>query len=568
MEKLIRRLLLVLVLLAAAAPWIVPSTPVLAQEGEDTPAAATTRSTGLTVPTGGRIGIIDIHGPIEFESQLDSIKRRVDRAVNDGVDLIVFDLDTPGGALIVALDISQYIRTLQVPTVAWVNNRALSAGVLIASACDQLVMSKASLAGDCAPIIPGMNLAPTERAKALSPLLAEFRANAQDNYSGPTTNDYALFHAMCALGVEVYRVRQPITGEVRLVNHADYEVMVNGKSPVDAAGITDIHDSAVNGPSEFELVARATATVTSNAEVGQWELIEKVHDGSTLLTLYEVEALKLGLSRATVSSEAELLRFYGGATAGRYEETWSESLVGFLIHPVVRACLLLLGIVGILIEYFSPGLFIPGIIGVLALVTLVGAPFLVGLAQTWHLVLIVIGAALVIYEIFTMTTFGVLAVLGLLMFLTGLVLSGVQSATNGLPAPGSARQVLVTAMSFVSAIVLTIPMLILMTRYFGSLPILNKLVLTESADITRRLEGSAAPPQIHISGNNGKRESAVHVGMTGVVASTGLRPTGRMMIGDEPVEVTSTGDFIEPGTSVRVVEIQGYLIYVEPVESA
>ena len=39
-------------------------------------------------------------------------------------------------------------------------------------------MSRSSAMGDCAPIVPGMELAPAERAKALSPILAEFEDNA------------------------------------------------------------------------------------------------------------------------------------------------------------------------------------------------------------------------------------------------------------------------------------------------------------------------------------------------------------------------------------------------------
>src|SRR5690606_21899706 len=97
---------------------------------------------------------------------------------------------------------------------------------LIASACDQIVMSPASATGDCAPIVPGFGIGPPGRAKALSPLLEEFRDSARAH-----GYDYTLFHAMCVLGVEVYRVRTPQTGEVRLVNQADYAVMVRGADP-------------------------------------------------------------------------------------------------------------------------------------------------------------------------------------------------------------------------------------------------------------------------------------------------------------------------------------------------
>jgi len=586
MATLTRRALLLIILVLLALAWDhrgnnafgqadpdpVTVTPEELADDEPTgprdkvPASTGSAAGGLTVTTGGLIAVIEIDGPIFYDNQLDSLKRRTNRAVQDGANLIVFDLDTPGGRLDLALDISSYIRTLNTPTVAWVDNQALSAGILIGSACDELIMARGSLTGDCAPIIPGENLAPTERAKALSPLLAEFRANAADNYSGPTTSDYAVFHAMCVLGIEVYQVKHKITGEVRLVNQSDYAVMVDGQSPVDAAGIGQSGTSSINAPDEADEVGKAVVTVTDASDVGQWELVKQIHDGSTLLTMNETEALDAGLSRDTVSSEADLKALYGAGAVERYKETWSESLVGFLVHPVVRACLLLLGIIGLLLEYFSPGLIVPGVVGLAAFAVLIGAPFLVGLAQTWHLILIVVGVGLVIYEMFTMTTFGVLAVIGLLMFITGLVLSGVQTASNGLPAAGAGRQVMITSLAFVGAIVMTVPILFVMTKYFGSLPLLSKLVLNDNQLPLLATGGSIPVPYQRVSGDEVVGGGTIKPGMTGTVTRTGLRPAGNIEIDDQIIDVTSTGGFVEAGTTVRVLEVHGSMIMVEPVE--
>ena len=578
MSTTIRRVLMVLVLIAGALPWLSEPTAVLAQDqasatqndpktGAATPPAPSSAGQ-LSLPSGSLIAIVEIDGPLRFDHQFQSIQRRVDRAINDGADLIVFDLDTPGGRLDLALDISNYILNLPKPTVAWVDDQALSAGILIASACDELIMSRNALTGDCAPIVPGRNLAPTERSKALAPLLAQFRTHALANHSGPTTSDFALFHAMCELGVEVYQVRHRITGETRLVSQADYAVLVDGLSPTAAANVGSSGNGTNSDPDDSSFDARPALTVNDPAEAGQWALVKQIHNGSQLLTLNDAEALDIGLSRATVSSELELQRLYTAGRVQRYDETWSESLVGFLVHPLVRAGLLLLAIAGLLMEYLSPGLFLPGIIGVAALITLIGAPFMVGLAQSWHLALIVIGAGLVIYELFTMTTFGTLAVLGLLMFIAGLVLSGVQTASNGLPAPGTGRQVLITSMSFVGSIVITVPLLVILTRYFGSLPLLNKLILNESQQALIPTAGSMPVPYQHISGDEAIGGDAIKPGMTGTVSATGLRPAGRIEINDQLIDVTSTGDFVEPGTPVRVTDVHGNMIYVEPIDEA
>ena len=132
---------------------------------------------GVALPTGAKVAVVRLEGFI-YGYTLQSLEQRSQQAIDRGATLIVVELDTPGGLVSSALDVSRYIKSLPVRTVAWVNDQALSAGILIASACDQIVMAPASLTGDCAPIVPGQNLAPTERAKALSPILEEFRDSA------------------------------------------------------------------------------------------------------------------------------------------------------------------------------------------------------------------------------------------------------------------------------------------------------------------------------------------------------------------------------------------------------
>ena len=46
------------------------------------------------------------------------------------------------------------------------------------------------------------------------------------------------------------------------------------------------------------------------------------------------------------------------------------------------------------------------------------------------------------------------------------------------------------------------------------------------------------------------------------------RPYSALEINDQLIDVTSTGGFVEAGTTVRVVEVHGAMIMVEPVEEA
>ena len=260
-------------------------------------------------PKDANVAIIRIDTEI-YEFVLKSMRRRVDRAKQQGADLIVFEFDTPGGGVLTALHICHYIKTLDVPTLAWVNPRAYSAGIIISAACKAIVMTPVSVTGDSAPIMLGAEMAPTERAKALSPILAEVRDSAKRN-----GYEYVLFQAMCELGVEVYQVEHKQTGRRMLVNQADYMVMVDGKSRAQVQEILNPKATAA-GPNEKSRVIIEAAT---DADTGQWKLVKHVHGGSTLLTMTQSEALEIGLSKAMIETDAELKDWLGAASVVRVE---------------------------------------------------------------------------------------------------------------------------------------------------------------------------------------------------------------------------------------------------------
>src|SRR5690606_6928186 len=163
---------------------------------------------------------------------------------------------------------------------------------------DAIVMSPASSAGDCAPILISitgelMPMGDTERAKFLSPLMQDFSANAQAH-----GYDLAVFQAMCILGARVYEIRHRDTGEVRFVNQDDYRVMVLGEK-------FDEVSASMKGP---DTPVGLSLTLASPEQQAQWLLVQQVHDGRTLLTVSEHKAIELNLSRATIGTMESLSR--------------------------------------------------------------------------------------------------------------------------------------------------------------------------------------------------------------------------------------------------------------------
>src|SRR5687767_12394038 len=137
-----------------------------------------------------RAVVISLSGTVD-DFNRDALRRRFEKARRLGADTVILEIDTYGGLVSSALDISRYIKNqTDLHTIAFVNSKAISAGALIALACDEIVMTPSATLGDCAPIqahpMGGMqSLGDTERAKAESPVLADLEESAQRNGYDP-----------------------------------------------------------------------------------------------------------------------------------------------------------------------------------------------------------------------------------------------------------------------------------------------------------------------------------------------------------------------------------------------
>lgn len=559
-----RAMLAVLAALLLGAAWrgalsaeTDPVSDIAAPEASAAETAVEEAVEGGGFPGNAQVAVIRVEGLI-YDFVLESLERRVERAVAAGASVIVIELHTPGGLVTSALAISKYLKGLNVPTLAWINNEAYSAGIMIASACDAIVMAPSSATGDCAPIMPGQNLEPTERAKALSPILAEFRDSADAN-----DYPYVLFHAMCVLGVRVYDVEHKQSGRRRLVNAVDYRVMVEGASMEAAARGTQVFGFQLR-PDEPGAPSLDTAT---QEDRGQWRLVQQVHDGQTLLTLTQSEAVELGLARSDAIRElSDLQDFLGAARVERVRQTWSESLSGWLTSPAVRAVLILALLLGAYVEFQTPGLGLPGTVALLALIALVGAPFVIGLAEVWHLVLLAAGFALLVVEIAVLPGFGIFGITGIALMLMGLVLSVVPTGGDGwvpLPDPAVMDRLRQSALWTLLGLVGAIAGVAAVTRSLEHVPLLNRLVLSEAQRAASA--AGAGMAAVHVAGDEDLGGGRLTVGAAGRTL-TSLRPTGRARFGEQEVDVTTTGQWLEPGQPVRIAEISGNLILVDAIE--
>nr|WP_253958003.1 nodulation protein NfeD [Metabacillus halosaccharovorans] len=110
------------------------------------------------------------------------IKSNINEAQTQKVDHIILEIDTLGGAVDGAMEISDTLRSSEIPITAYINRRAISAGAYIALNADQIYMAPGSQMGSAA-IITGDGNAADDKAQSL--WLSEMRESAERNGRDP-----------------------------------------------------------------------------------------------------------------------------------------------------------------------------------------------------------------------------------------------------------------------------------------------------------------------------------------------------------------------------------------------
>lgn len=136
------------------------------------PAPAAQQRSVIRVPVTGTIEL----GLAPF------IGRAIGEAEEQGAAAVVLDIDTPGGRIDAAWQIIDDVRDAEVPVLAFVNRRALSAGAMIALSADALYMRPGSTIGAATPV-DGEGVKASE--KMVSAMRSEFRALAEERGFDP-----------------------------------------------------------------------------------------------------------------------------------------------------------------------------------------------------------------------------------------------------------------------------------------------------------------------------------------------------------------------------------------------
>jgi len=126
---------------------------------------------------GGRVVVVPITGTVD-EGMAHLVARAVREANAERAAALVLDVNTPGGLVSAAFEIRDAMFAAHVPTVAYISQRAYSAGALISLSAQTIVMAPGASIGAAEPI-------PND-PKHVSALRAEFASTATRNHRNPT----------------------------------------------------------------------------------------------------------------------------------------------------------------------------------------------------------------------------------------------------------------------------------------------------------------------------------------------------------------------------------------------
>jgi membrane-bound serine protease (ClpP class) len=374
--------------------------------------AALSRSALAQSPptAGGAVYVVPITGSIDL-GLAPYLSRVLAEAEADGAAAVMLQIDTPGGRLDAVLQMRDALLSSTVPTIAFVDRTAFSAGALIAIACEEIFMAPGAVMGAATPV-DGAGETATE--KVVSAVRTTFKATAEARGRDPRVAE-AMVDPDVSIDGLVAR-GQLLTLTTTEATDWGYNdgVAANRAEVLAAAGLADAPVIATEPSLAEGLVRIVTDPAVSSLLIAAGVLI--------LIADLFVEGFGIG---GVVGLGLLALFFWGHFLAGL--TGWED------------VALVVLGLLLIVVEIVVvPGFGIPGILGLAALL---GGFFLAMLGREIQTPEGIEQAGMTILASFIAIALGIVSILALLARgprLGRLVLHSAVGGAEGTPGPAAA----------------------------------------------------------------------------------------------------------------------------------
>lgn len=460
--------------------------------------------------------IIPIKGDIDRALTV-FIRRSLAKAEESGAETIVFEINTFGGLVESALQITTLIGSAEAETVAYIpaipesTGVSWSAGALISFSCDKIFMAPGTSMGAAAPVYQGTDGMQAAEEKTVSAVRAQIAALAEKNgYPKPATL------AM-------------VDSDIKLS-----EVEINGI----------LHLAAED---EIELLKEETEISGGIFKKGR-----VISDKGKLLTLTSNEMLKYGISSGAPENRTALYEMLGLENPAEIEAESStpDRLITLITGSALTTILIMLGLGALYMEITSPGFGIPGTLAIIVFTVIFVSNGMLGYVGSLEILLFIAGIILLVVEIFLIPGFGAAGISGILLIGVSLLLSQQAFVIPEFEWQIDLlkRNLLTVGTGIFGSIILIFAAMLLFPR----IGIFNRLILNASQQQDQGY--SAQRPET----------ASAMIGRQGT-AKTPLRPSGKAVFDGESLVVETDGGFIESGRTVEIIKADSNRYIVKEV---
>ncbi|CDT80530.1 hypothetical membrane protein [Vibrio coralliirubri] len=333
------------------------------------------------------VWVIEVNGGIGPATS-DYLTREIEQAHDEQAKLIILKMNTPGGLDSSMRDIIRSITTSPIPVATWVGpagSRAASAGTYILLASHVASMAPGTNLGAATPVSLGGGKAPT------NPLSPQDDTNKDDNTSAS----------------EQDATKQENSDQVKATTAMEKKVINDA-----AAYIVSLAKLHKRNEEWAEKAVREAASL----------------DSENALTLNVIDFIASDLQQLVELSNGRVITINGVSQEVQLsdvafverEQDWRFSLLSVITNPNVAYILMLIGIYGLLLEFYNPGVGLPGVLGGICLLLAMYSLQMLPVSYA-GLALILLGIALMVAEAFS-PSFGIFGLGGVAAFTLGSIM--------------------------------------------------------------------------------------------------------------------------------------------------
>ncbi|MEE0235099.1 MAG: nodulation protein NfeD [Bacteroidales bacterium] len=310
-------------------------------------------------------------------------------------------------------------------------------------------------------------------------------------------------------------------------------------------------------PDKYQSFMRGMMRATAEANGRDPHIAESMTDTANVLSLTPTEAIAVGFCEGICENEYEVAeKVSGGNTfvikSMEDDMTWLDRLIQLLLNPLLQSIFMMMIIGGIFVEIRTPGIGLPLVTAIVGALLYFAPAYIGHLAQSWEILLFVVGLILIAVEIFVLPGFGVCGISGIIAVIAALAFSMVDNLEffhwdGSINLRPIIQPLGIVVLSAAAAV-------------FGSVWIVRKLYETRSFDhIALRQEMKADEGFTGVVS-----DLEIYVGQ-GVTVFTDMRPGGKVMTSDSRIlEATLRfGGYASKGEILKVVSAEQGRLYCE-----